>query len=96
MQWITETPEPVNSPWPTCGTLHFPWASEDMTTAKFIGQARPSSAEKMEQMLTELVPPDRRTRIAVRVIDVSGIVPSSAEPKRKPKISNGRRKKAKK
>jgi hypothetical protein len=35
MQWTTETPEPVNSPCPTCGLLFFPWASEDMTTAKF-------------------------------------------------------------
>ncbi|MET4294756.1 hypothetical protein ABIB06_006589 [Bradyrhizobium sp. LB8.2] len=35
MQWTTETPHPVNSPCPTCGLLFFPWASEDMTTAKF-------------------------------------------------------------
>lgn len=35
MQWTTETAEPVNSPCPTCAILHFPWASEDMTTAKF-------------------------------------------------------------
>ena len=35
MQWTTETPKPVNSPCPQCGLLFFPWASEDMTTAKF-------------------------------------------------------------
>lgn len=35
MQWTTETPEPVNSPCPTCGLLFFPWTSEDMTTDKF-------------------------------------------------------------
>jgi len=35
MQWTTEIPEPVNSPCPKCGLLFFPWASEDMTTAKF-------------------------------------------------------------
>lgn len=35
MQWTTEAPEPFNSPCPICGLLHFPWASEDMTTAKF-------------------------------------------------------------
>ncbi|MGY3134547.1 hypothetical protein ACVWZM_005229 [Bradyrhizobium sp. USDA 4501] len=35
MQWTRETPEPENSPCPTCELLRFPWASEDMTTAKF-------------------------------------------------------------
>ncbi|MCJ9700192.1 hypothetical protein [Bradyrhizobium sp. SHOUNA76] len=35
MQWTREGPEPENSRCPTCGLLHFPWASEDMTTAKF-------------------------------------------------------------
>ncbi|WP_160321816.1 hypothetical protein [Bradyrhizobium pachyrhizi] len=35
MQWTKESPEPQNSPCPTCGLLYFPWASEDMTTAKF-------------------------------------------------------------
>lgn len=35
MQWTRESPEPENSPCPTCGLLYFPWASEDMTTAKF-------------------------------------------------------------
>jgi hypothetical protein len=35
MQWTTETPEPVSSPCPTCGIVFQPWASEDMTTAKF-------------------------------------------------------------
>jgi hypothetical protein len=39
------------------------------------GKAKPRSAAEMEQMLTELVPPERRERIAVRVIDVSGLVP---------------------
>lgn len=35
VQWTRETPEPENSPCPTCDILQFPWASEDMTTAKF-------------------------------------------------------------
>jgi hypothetical protein len=35
IQWTRETPEPENSPCPTCELLQFPWASEDMTTAKF-------------------------------------------------------------
>lgn len=35
MQWTTETPQPVESPCPSCGTKYPPWASEDMTTAKF-------------------------------------------------------------
>ncbi|MDH2357365.1 hypothetical protein QCM80_43480 [Bradyrhizobium sp. SSUT112] len=34
-QWTREAPEPENSPCPTCEILQFPWASEDMTTAKF-------------------------------------------------------------
>ncbi|WFU45875.1 hypothetical protein QA640_44510 (plasmid) [Bradyrhizobium sp. CB82] len=56
------------------------------------GQVTPSSATEMEQMLVELVPPERRTRIAVRVIDVSGMVPPFAKPKRKPKkVSRGRK-----
>lgn len=33
IQWTRETPEPQNSPCPTCELLQFPWASEDMTTA---------------------------------------------------------------
>lgn len=35
MQWTTETFEPQTSPCPSCGALFHPWASEDMTTAKF-------------------------------------------------------------
>ena len=35
MQWTTESEHPHNSPRPTCGLLFAPWASEDMTTAKF-------------------------------------------------------------
>jgi len=38
------------------------------------GKTRPQSASEMEQMLTELIPPDRKERIAVRVIDVSGLI----------------------
>jgi len=38
------------------------------------GQARPRSAVEMENMLRELLPADKRARIAVVVIDVSGEV----------------------
>jgi hypothetical protein len=38
------------------------------------GMSRPQSAAEMEQMLTGLVPPDMRQRLAVIVIDVSGAV----------------------
>lgn len=34
LQWTRETPEPENSPCSTCELLQFPWASENMTTAK--------------------------------------------------------------
>lgn len=34
-QWTTEADHAINSPCPTCGLLYGPWASEDMTTAKF-------------------------------------------------------------
>src|SRR4029079_14345285 len=47
-------------------------------------KARPRSAAEMEQILTELVPPERRGRIAVRVIDLSGFMTPAAKPKRSP------------
>lgn len=34
-QWTTEADHAINLPCPTCGLLFAPWASEDMTTAKF-------------------------------------------------------------
>lgn len=34
-QWTVESPERRNTPCTLCGLLYFPWASEDMTTAKF-------------------------------------------------------------
>jgi hypothetical protein len=34
-QWRSEGPEPINTPCTLCGLLQPPWASEDMTTAKF-------------------------------------------------------------
>jgi hypothetical protein len=36
------------------------------------GKARPTSASEMEAMLRELIPAERRHRIAMLVIDVSG------------------------
>jgi predicted NACHT family NTPase len=38
------------------------------------GMTRPQSAAEMEQLLRDLVPPDMRQRLAVIVIDVSGVV----------------------
>lgn len=38
------------------------------------GGTRPQSANEMERMLRDLVPPDMRQRLAVIVIDVSGAV----------------------
>jgi hypothetical protein len=45
------------------------------------GKAKPRSAREMEQMLIEMVPHERRVRIAVHVIDVSGATPPIARPK---------------
>jgi hypothetical protein len=52
------------------------------------GKAKPRSAAEMEQMLIDLVPPERRARIAVRVIDVSGLVPPTVKLKRSPAKRN--------
>lgn len=35
IQWTTQADHAINAPCPTCNLLFAPWASEDMTTAKF-------------------------------------------------------------
>lgn len=47
MQWTRETPQPENSPCAKCELLQFPWASEDMKTAKF----------KQDNGIVDLPPP---------------------------------------
>ncbi len=46
------------------------------------GQARPTSPEAMERMLRELLPADRKERIAVLIVDVSGSIPPGVQAKR--------------
>jgi len=61
------------------------------------GRARPTSPEEMEKMLQEMLPADRKERIAVLVIDVSGSIPSTPGAKRarrKPGKSGGARKRS--
>jgi hypothetical protein len=55
------------------------------------GLKPPKSATELEHMLTERIPADRRSRIAVLVIDVSG--PPSAKPKASTKKNSAKKKK---
>jgi hypothetical protein len=55
------------------------------------GKSRPQSPVEMEQMLRELMPLERRERIAVRVVDVSGMLPAIAKPKRRPQKRKNKR-----
>jgi hypothetical protein len=52
----------------------------------------PKSAAELEQMLGDRIPADRRSRLAVLVIDVSG--PPAAKRKRRPTVAKKKRKSA--